>query len=131
MIVWITLYPYLKIIHHTLAWTGVYVGLILFAVAFHLGVMQKRDVTRLFRRSVYALAALMVVQMLLGTAIWYGVGTRPIGEAHWIYGVATAAAIPYFAFIETTAEKRPAMGSYLWGLGMLAAIGFRSILTGG
>lgn len=123
-------YPYLKLAHHTVAWTGFYVSLLLFMIAFYIGVVQKRDVTRLFRHSVFVIAGTMMLQVLIGTTIWFGVGTRPIGEAHWIYGVATAAAIPYFAFIEMTAEKRPSMGSYLWGIGMVIAIGFRSILTG-
>ena len=86
--------------------------------------------TALFRRTVYFIAGTMVVQMLIGMTMWYGVGARPASEAHWIYGMGTAAALPFFAFIEMTAQKRPSMGSYIWGFGMLVAIGFRSILTG-
>ncbi|MFZ4814122.1 MAG: hypothetical protein ACOYL5_06290 [Phototrophicaceae bacterium] len=124
------LYLWLRGLHYTLAWTGVYVGLAFFGVGLYIGVVQKRDVTRLFRRTVYFIAATMVAQALIGLYLWYGVGVRPQAEAHWIYGFGTAVALPFFAFIERTAEKRPAMGSYLWGFGMLVAIGFRSILTG-
>jgi hypothetical protein len=35
-------------------------------------------------------------------------------------------ALPFFAYIETTAEKRPSMGSYVWGLAMLVAVGFEA-----
>jgi hypothetical protein len=123
-------YLLLKTLHHTLAWTAVYVGLLMFVIGVAIGIGQKRDVTRLFRRTVYFIAGTVFVQMLIGVLMWFGVGVRPSSESHWIYGVATAAVLPFFAFIEVTAEKRPAMGSYLWGFGMLVAIGFRSILTG-
>lgn len=127
---WTILYPYLKLAHHYIAWSGVYVGVLMFVVGVYIGVVQKRDVTALFRRSVYFIGATMVAQALIGMLLWYGVGVRPAAEAHWIYGMGTAAALPFFAFIEMTAEKRPSMGSYIWGFGMLVAVGFRSILTG-
>lgn len=125
-----TLYPYLQAAHHTIAWTGVYVGLLMFGIGVYIALVQRRDVTVLFRRTVYVVAGVMVMQAILGTVLWFGAGARPVGEAHWIYGLGTAVALPYFAFVEITAQKRPAMGSYLWGFAMLVAIGFRSILTG-
>lgn len=123
-------YPALRAIHHYVAWTGVYVGVLMFVIAVVIAIRDKRDVTPLFRHTVYFIAGTMIVQMGIGLLLWYGVGVRPQAEAHWIYGVGTAIALPFFAFIEVTAEKRPSMGSYLWGFGMLVAIGFRSILTG-
>ena len=120
----------LRTIHFYIAWTGVYVGVLMFGIGLVIGVVMRRDVTVLFRRTVYFIAGTMVVQALIGTYMWFIIKTRPAAEVHWIYGVGTAIALPFFIFIEVTAEKRPSMGSYLWGLGMLVAIGFRSILTG-
>ena len=124
------LYPYLRGVHYLLAWSGVYVGVLMFGLGVYIGVVQKRDVTTLFRRTVYFIAGTVIVQAVIGLVLWYGVGARPAAEVHWIYGMGTAAALPFFAFIEVTAQKRPAMGSYIWGFGMLVAVGFRSILTG-
>lgn len=124
------LYPYLRSAHHIIAWSGVYVGALMFGIGVYIGVVQKRDVTALFRRTVFFIAGTMFVQVLLGVLMWYGVGARPAAEVHWIYGLGAAAALPFFAFIEMTAQKRPSMGSYIWGFGMLVAVGFRSILTG-
>lgn len=120
----------LRDLHYTIAWTGVYVGALMFGIGVYIGIVLRRDVTVLFRRTVYFIAATMIMQAGIGTLLWYGVGARPAGEAHWIYGVGTAVALPFFAYIEVTAQKRPSMGSYIWGFGMLVAIGFRSILTG-
>ncbi len=120
----------LRIIHFYIAWTGVYIGLLMFGVGLVIGVVMRRDVTVLFRRTIYFIAGTMIVQALIGTYMYLVVKSRPAAEAHWIYGLGTAVALPFFAFIEITAEKRPSMGSYLWGFGMLVAIGFRSILTG-
>ena len=39
-------------------------------------------------------------------------------------------ALPFFIFVEVTAKKRPAMGSYMWGFAVLAGILIRGILTG-
>ncbi len=124
------LYPYLRGLHYLLAWSGVYAGLLMFGLGIYIGIVQKRDVTVLFRRTVYFIAGTMIGQMLIGIALWHGMGARPAAEVHWIYGLGTAAALPFFAFIEMTAQKRPSMGSYIWGFGMLVAVGFRSILTG-
>lgn len=124
------LYPIIRSAHYIIAWAGVYVGVLMFGIGVYIGIVQRRDVTVLFRRTVYFIAGTMVVQMGIGMWLWYVVGVRPAAEAHWIYGVGTAAALPFFAFIEMTAQKRPSMGSYIWGFGMLVAVGFRSILTG-
>ncbi|MEO0561405.1 MAG: hypothetical protein AAF125_04800 [Chloroflexota bacterium] len=120
----------LRTLHYNIAWTGVYVGALMFGIGLVIAVVKKRDVTVLYRRTVYFIAGTMVVQALIGTYLWVAVGARPNAEVHWIYGLGTAIALPFFAFIEITAEKRPSMGSYVWGFGMLVAVGFRSILTG-
>jgi hypothetical protein len=38
--------------------------------------------------------------------------------------------LPFFIFVETTAKKRPAMGSYIWGFALLVGVVLRSIATG-
>jgi hypothetical protein len=38
--------------------------------------------------------------------------------------------LPFFIFVETTAKKRPAMGSYIWAFTLMIAIFVRSIMTG-
>jgi hypothetical protein len=124
------LYLVLRTVHHTIAWTGVYVGLTMFAVAIYIGMVQRRDVTQLFRGTVYFITGTMVVQALIGVFMLLVIKAQPAAEVHWIYGLGTALALPFFAFIEVTAQKRPSMGSYIWGFGMLVAVGFRSILTG-
>ena len=120
----------LRSIHFYIAWTGVYIGLLMLRIGLMIAIVMRRDVTALFRRTVYLIAATMVIQALIGTYLYMVLGARPVGEAHWIYGLGTAVALPFFAFIEVTAQKRPSMGSYIWGFGMLVAVGFRSILTG-
>jgi hypothetical protein len=49
---------------------------------------------------------------------------------HLIYGLAAVLALPFFIFVEVTAKKRPAMGSYIWGFAILAGVLIRSIMTG-
>lgn len=124
------LYAYLRGAHYLLAWSGVYVGVLMLGIGVYIGIVQRRDVTVLFRRTVYFIAGTAIVQAIIGAILWYGAGARPVAEVHWIYGLGTAVALPFFAFVEVTAQKRPSMGSYIWGFGMLVAVGFRSILTG-
>jgi FtsH-binding integral membrane protein len=86
-------------------------------------------VTRTFRHGVYAVVALMVVESLVGLAIYF-MGFRPSEEVHLIYGMGAVLALPFFVYVEATAKKRPAMGSYIWGFSLMTAIIVRSIMTG-
>jgi hypothetical protein len=79
---------------------------------------------------VYTIAALMIFQALVGAIMYFIIGVRPYQEVHLIYGLASFLALPFFIFVERTAKKRPAMGSYIWGFVILAFILLRSILTG-
>ncbi len=124
------MYLFFHTVHHHMAWTTVYAGLLLFGVTFYLSVFAKRDVTPLLRRTVYVFIGAMVMQALIGVWLLLVVGVQPAAEVHWIYGMGAALSLPFFVFIEVTAEKRPSLGSYIWGFGMLAAVAFRSILTG-
>jgi len=71
----------------------------------------------------------MAFQALIGL-IMYAIGLRPHEEVHLIYGLGSVLALPFFIFVEVTARKRPAMGSYIWGFAVLAGVLIRSILTG-
>jgi len=78
---------------------------------------------------VYGMVGLVGVEAAIGL-ILYAQGGRPGQEVHLIYGVGALLALPFFVFVETTATKRPAMGSYLWGFGLVTAIMLRAIMTG-
>jgi heme A synthase len=124
-----TLYPVLVQVHHWAGWAALISGLVLGAVALYIGVIRHRDATPHFRRGVYAVFGLVLVQGALG-ALLYALGGRPFEEVHLIYGIGALLALPFFMYIERTAEKRPAMSSYIWGGFLLAGIALRAIMTG-
>ena len=99
------------------------------AVAIYIGLIRHGDVTPVFRRATYAIVGLMAVELLLGLAM-LALGGQPGQEVHLIYGFGATLSLPFFVYVETTARKRPAMGSYIWGFAMLAAIVLRAIMTG-
>lgn len=102
----------------------------LFLLALYIGLRRRGDVTPYFRRGVYVIAGTMLYQSLNGAAIYFLIGTRPGQDVHLIYGLGTLLALPFFIFVEKTAQKRPAMGSYMWGFALLAGIILRCIETG-
>ncbi len=101
----------------------------MFALGLFIGLVRHGDVTKYYRRAVYIIAAVMVVQSLVGLTM-YLIGVRPYEEVHLIYGLGAVLALPFFIFVEVTAKKRPAMGSYMWGFAVLAGILIRGIMTG-
>lgn len=115
--------------HYFLSRAGLVIGLIMLAIAIYIGLIRHGDVTRAFRRGVYAVVVLMLIESLVGLGI-YLMGFRPSEDVHWIYGMGAVLALPFFVYVETTAKKRPAMGSYIWGFTLMAAIIVRSIMTG-
>jgi len=123
-------YPFLQSAHYWGSRLGLLVAVGLFGVGFFIGVLRKRDVTRWYRRATYTVAGAMVVQGLTGALMYFAIGTRPAEEVHLIYGLGAMLALPFFIFVEITARKRPAMGSYIWGFAVLAGILIRSITTG-
>lgn len=125
----LSLYPFLKDAHYFLSRAGLVLGIVMAVIAIYIGLVRHKDVTPTFRLAVYAMVALMVVQSLVGLAI-YAMGFRPIEEVHLIYGLGAVLALPFFVYVETTARKRPAMGSYIWGFVLMAAIILRAIMTG-
>lgn len=123
------LYPQLKELHFWLSRIGLLIGVLGFAAASYIGLIRHGDVTRAFRWVVYATFVLVLVEAGIGLAM-YAVGGRPHDEVHLIYGLGAVLALPFFIFVEVTAKKRPAMGSYIWAFGLLTAIFIRSIMTG-
>lgn len=123
------LYPVLRDWHYWLSRIGIIAGLVMLGIAIYIGLIRHGDVTRWFRRGVYAMVAFMVVESLIGL-LMYAQGGRPYEEVHLIYGMGAVLALPFFIFVETTAKKRPAMGSYIWGFGIMTAIIVRTIMTG-
>jgi hypothetical protein len=123
------LYLFLRDTHYWLSRIGLAVALILFVIAAYIGLIRHGDVTVWFRRVVYAVFGLMAAQTVIGLAM-YATGFRPHEEVHLIYGVGALLALPFFIYVEKTATRRPAMGSYIWAFFLLAAIIVRTIMTG-
>jgi hypothetical protein len=86
-------------------------------------------VTRWFRAIAYTTVAFMMTQGFIG-GVMYLMDGRPGEDVHLIYGYGVVLSLPFFIFVEVTAKKRPAMGSYIWGFVMLSAIIVRCISTG-
>lgn len=123
------LYPAFHTLHYWLSRIGFAGGLLMLALALYIGLIRHGDVTRWFRCGVYAMIGLVGVEFLAGL-VMYVLGGRPGDEVHLIYGVGALLSLPFFVFVETTARKRPAMGSYIWGFLLLVGIFVRGIMTG-
>ncbi len=123
------LFPLILQAHTWLSRLSFGIALAMLAWAVYIGLIRHGDVTPIFRRATYAIVGLMVFEALLGLAL-YLTGARPGEDVHLIYGAGAVLSLPFFIFVETTAKKRPAMGSYLWGFALLAGIVARGIMTG-
>jgi heme A synthase len=122
-------YPYLDQLHYYFSRATLIIALCMFALAIYIGLIRRRDVTRWYRRIVYAVTGFVVIQSILGL-LMYAMGGRPYEEVHLAYGLGALLALPFFIFVETTAKKRPAMGSYMWAFALLVGIIIRTISTG-
>lgn len=123
------LYPLLRDLHFYISRAGFAIALVMLVIAVYIGLIRHGDVTRVFRRATYAVFGLMLLEALIGLTM-YLIGGRPGQDVHLIYGLGTVLSIPFFIFVETTAKKRPAMGSYIWAFALLAGILIRSMATG-
>jgi hypothetical protein len=123
------LYPLLTTVHYWISRIGLLAAVIQFALGLFIGLVRHGDVMHYYRRAVYIVAGVMLAQSLLGLTM-YLIGGRPYEEVHLIYGLGAVLALPFFIFVEVTAKKRPAMGSYMWGFAVLAGILIRGIMTG-
>lgn len=124
-----TFLPFLMGSHYWISRIGLATAVVMFVLGFFIGIIRKRDVTNWYRLATYMVAGTMAFQALIGL-IMYAIGLRPHEEVHLIYGLGSVLALPFFIFVEVTARKRPAMGSYIWGFAVLAGVLIRSILTG-
>ncbi len=124
------LFPLLHDLHYDLSRIGFGLALVMLAAAVYIGLIRRRDVTPLFRRATYAVAVLMLVEAIIGALLYIVIGARPGEDVHLIYGMGAFLALPFFIFVEVTAKKRPAMGSYIWGFAVLAGILIRGMMTG-
>lgn len=122
-------YALLRALHRELGrlWLGV--ALVMALAGSYIGLLRRGDVRPWYRRLTYAITLWIAAQGLLGAALWF-LGGRPAEDVHIIYGFGSALALPFFIFVEITAQKRPAMGSYIWGFTLLLGILLRSLLTG-
>jgi hypothetical protein len=100
------------------------------ALAVYIGLIRHGDVTAWFRRASYAVAAGMVLEAAIGAVMYVFIHARPAQDVHLIYGMGAFLALPFFIFVEVTAKKRPAKGSYIWGFTVLTGILIRGVMTG-
>jgi heme A synthase len=122
-------YPLFLSSHYWLSRIGLAAAVSMFIVGFVMGVLRKRDVTPWYRWGVYLNFGAVVIQIVLGGAM-YAIGGRPYDEVHLIYGLGAFLCLPFFIYVEQTAKRRPALGSYIWGFAVLAGIFIRAIMTG-
>ncbi len=125
-----TIYALAQQLHYHLSRYSLFIAILMFVLSLYIGLAKHADVTPYYRRGVYVMVASMIVESIIGIFMYVVIGARPYEDVHLIYGVATILCLPFFIFVETTAEKRPSMGSYMWGFAILAGIIFRSISTG-
>lgn len=124
-----SLYLFLRDAHYWLSRFSLAVAFVMLLIGIYIGLIRHGDVTRLYRRMTYAIFGVMVLESLLGL-VMYATGFRPGEDVHLIYGMGATLALPFFIYVETTARKRPAMGSYIWGFALLMGIVVRAIMTG-
>jgi hypothetical protein len=122
-------YLLLRDIHFFFSRAALIIAVLMLLYALYVGLLRHGDVSKAFRRGVYVIFGMIMLEGLIGLAM-YAIGGRPLEDVHLIYGMGAMLALPFFIFVETTAKKRPAMGSYMWGFGVLAGIVIRSIMTG-
>lgn len=125
-----SVYQILAHLHNHFGRFALVIAFAMLAISFYIGLWRHADVTPYFRRGTYIVFGMMVLQGAMGMVMWFVLNGRPAEDVHLLYGVGVVLSLPFFIFVETTAEKRPAMGSYMWGFGLLAGIIVRCILTG-
>lgn len=126
----VSLFLIIETIHHYFAWFALAVAVMMLVLSLYIGLRRHADVTPYFRRSTYIVFGMIVWQALLGLVMVVVYNVPPGQDVHVIYGAGTLMALPFFIFVEKTAEKRPAMGSYMWGFALLSGIMIRCISTG-
>lgn len=123
-------YSLLRYLHFQLSRYGLGMGIIMLIASVYIGIVRKGDVTPWFRRGTYVILASMVLQGVIGATMMYGYGVPAGKPEHLIYGIGTMLALPFFIYVEVTAQKRPSMGSYIWGFALFSGVIIRAISTG-
>jgi len=124
-----TVYGLLREVHNHFGRFALLIALLMFGVSCYIGLLRSADVTPYFRRGTYVIFGMVLMQAGLGVLMML-LGGRSGEEVHILYGLGAVLALPFFIFVETTAEKRPAMGSYMWGFALLAGVITRCLATG-
>jgi hypothetical protein len=124
-------YLILREVHSHLGRFALFVATLMFGLALYVGLARHADVTPYFRRGTYICFGMMLLEAAIGAMLYVVIGVRPGQDVHLIYGAGTVLSLPFFIYVETTAPKRPAMGSYMWGFALLAGIIIRCLSTGG
>src|SRR5688572_1697638 len=115
------MYSLLLDLHYWMGRIGLVVALVMLVAAVYIGLIRHGDVTQAFRRETYAVFGFIAFEALIGLAM-YQLGGRPGQDVHLIYGMGATLSLPFFIYVERTARKRPAMGSYIWGFALLMGI---------
>ncbi len=102
-------YALLRALHRELSRLALGIALVMALVGSYIGLLRRGDVRPWYRRLTYAIVLLLAVEGLLGAALWFS-GGRPAEDVHIIYGFGALLALPFFAFVEITAQKRPGYG---------------------
>ncbi len=104
-------------------------ALIVLAAAL-LQIFRKKDAEPWIRTLAYSVTVTVVIQVILGFLMYFQ-GGRPLEpDVHMVYGVGASVALPFFVYVELTAEKRPAVGSYVLAGIILFGLVLRGIMTG-
>lgn len=125
-----SLFLLIEAVHHYFSYFALAMAVLMLVISLYIGLRRHADVTPYFRRATYIVFGMIVWQAVLGIIMYVAYNVRPGEDVHLIYGAGTLVALPFFIFVERTAEKRPAMGSYMWGFALLAGILIRCISTG-
>jgi hypothetical protein len=126
----VSFYSVMVALHSHLGRFSLAIAIGMFLLAMYIGLVRHADVKPYFRRGAYVVVGTMLLESIFGAILHVFLGARPGEEVHIIYGAATVLALPFFMFVEMTATKRPAMGSYMWGFALLAGVIVRSMTTG-
>lgn len=123
------MYDTLHWIHYVMSrvMVGIAIALFLFAL---LQAQRKHDAGPWIRKAAYTITGVIIIQVILGFTMYFQ-GGRPLDpDVHMVYGIGASVVLPFFVYVEMTAEKRPAIGSYVLGGLILLGLLIRGILTG-
>lgn len=123
------MYDVILSVHYVLSRLLLISGLSLFLIAL-IQAQRKKDAQPWLRKLTYVITGIITLQASLGFIMYFD-GGRPLDpDIHMVYGIGAMLVLPFFVYVEMTAEKRPAIGSYVLAGLILAGLIARGILTG-